>query len=640
MKKRLLLLLSLIMIFSLGLILRPSFSIAYADETTSYNNFYFKSIDMDVTVSDDNSYLISKTMDVQFGTYNKGEHKGIIVRIPNTLTYVFDDDINRKQKYYCTITDIEANELYNHYVNDGYTYIELGTDKVVNDIYSISDESRLVRYTLKYRINVGHDFAKKYDLFAFNLMGDDEPVKTDNFSFKIHFPKSIDGVMPEFFGGESGSTEKRNVSYVFDESTLTLRSNTPMSFAKFEALTIRMKLANNYFNKAPDFHIGVEVGVIVASLVLTIVLVVVAIMKASKNRPVRVVEFYPPEGYTPCDCDYVINNSFSPKRLVSLILYWASKGVIKINNDSNQKPKSITKIRELDQSAKIYEKSLFKAFFKDGDTYMLDVVDYPLGETMNTCANDVKNLIGSRYNNSSKLSHFLMALISFIPLIIMMSCIFIRTKSQSGAIITLVGAIILSFCAMLLWGSTYFVEDSDKKFNVPRVFSIMITIVVILFVGIGVTNGYDLIYARFIALIPIVAYVIMGKNIFSLTSEMKSVYGRLWGFKHSITIMEKDRIEKLVREDPSYFYDVLPYAYALNVLDDFVKNFEKIYVPSGSNAYVTPMTAFYICNSLNRSFAMIPISTNGSKFGTGSNTGGFGGGFSGGGFGGGGTRGR
>lgn len=619
----------------LGLVLRPSFSIVYA-ETTDYNNYYFSSIKLDVVVNEDNSYDVTKTMNVQFGPAERGEHTGIILRIPETLTYKFDDNgKEKKQKYFCKITNIWANELYDTYSEDGYKYIELGTDKYVNT--SPSESARLVTYTVKYRIEVGHDFAKGYDLLAFNLMGDDEPVSTKNFMFEVHLPKSINGAVPEFFFGKNGSTETPEIDYTFDEETLTIKSNSVMSFMPYEALTIRLKLDEGYFSKAPKFDSGVEIGVIVASIVLTVVLIVIAINKASKNKPVRVVEFYPPEGYTPCDCDYVLNNSFAPKRLVSLILYWASKGIIKINNDENKKPKSITKIKELDAGAKIYEKSLFKEFFKNGDNYLLDTVDLSLGETMNHCAEDVKNLIGSRYKSSSKLSHFAMAMISFIPLVIMMVCLFLRMKSYAWIMASLIFVLVLSYSAMLLWGSTYFVEDSDRRLNLPRVVAIMLMIVSVFLLAIE-PRGYDLMLARFVALIPIVIYVVMGKNIFSLTSEMKSIYGRLWGFKHSITIMEKDRIEKLVKDDPSYFYDILPYAYALNVLDDFVKNFEKIYMPTG-NSYISPLNAYFICSALNRSFASVPYKTTGSKFGTGGN-GGFGGGFSGGGFGGGGSRGR
>ena len=42
---------------------------------------------------------------------------------------------------------------------------------------------------------------------------------------------------------------------------------------------------------------------------------------------------------------------------------------------------------------------------------------------------------------------------------------------------------------------------------------------------------------------------------------------KLIGFKEFIDKAEKDRIRVLVEQNPSYFYNVLPYAYVLGVTD-------------------------------------------------------------------------
>lgn len=644
MKKKILFLFSLILVLLLGLSLRPSFSIVSADGV-DYNNYYYRSKHIDVVVNEDNTYNITETMKVQFGEAKKGRHKGIVRFIPNTQIVSFNENgKTRKQKYYCKITDVKGNQIYDTYTSDGYTVIELGGDDYVND-YNTSVEERLVSYTISYKFSIGNDFVKDYDLFVFNLMGADEPVSTDDFTFSVKLPKATD-VVPAFYKGEYGKNDTSEISYVYSNEKLTITSIGPISFEPYEALTIKMNLPKGYYSKAKGFNIGVEIGVLFGSIALTIIIVFVSLDRAGKNKPTRVVEFYPPEGYTPCDCDYIINGKFAPKRLVSLILYWASKGIVKINNDANKKPVSITKIKELDATAKIYEKDLFKAFFPNEDsvTYNLSAGDISMGETMNSCAEDVKNLLGDRYDKSSKTSHLLMSIVSFIPYIIMMACIHIRTKSMGNSIIVMVSSLVLSFLAMLLWGSTYFVEDSDKKLNIARVGAIMIMIVVGVINIVAVPKGYDLMLGRLYTLLPILIYVIYGKNMFSLSAEMKTIYGRIWGFQHSIIIMDKPRIEKLINDDPSYFYAILPYAYALNVLDDFVKNFEKIYIPLTTNAYISPLDAYILCSSLNRSFTSMALTSSAvktvSKSGRIGGSGGFGGGFSGGGFGGGGSHGR
>lgn len=52
--------------------------------------------------------------------------------------------------------------------------------------------------------------------------------------------------------------------------------------------------------------------------------------------------------------------------------------------------------------------------------------------------------------------------------------------------------------------------------------------------------------------------------------------GKLLGFKNFLAVAEKSRIEQLVDQNPTYFYDVLPYAYVLGVTDKWSEKFEGI----------------------------------------------------------------
>lgn len=68
--------------------------------------------------------------------------------------------------------------------------------------------------------------------------------------------------------------------------------------------------------------------------------------------------------------------------------------------------------------------------------------------------------------------------------------------------------------------------------------------------------------------------------------------GRIRGFKHFLEVADKDRLEMLVTENPSYFYDILPYTYILGVSDKWIDKFEDIAIEPahwyhGSNLYTT-----------------------------------------------------
>ena len=51
------------------------------------------------------------------------------------------------------------------------------------------------------------------------------------------------------------------------------------------------------------------------------------------------------------------------------------------------------------------------------------------------------------------------------------------------------------------------------------------------------------------------------------------------GFRNFIEAAEIGRINELVDENPSYFYDVLPYAYVFKLSNKWIKKFETIRIP-------------------------------------------------------------
>ena len=52
--------------------------------------------------------------------------------------------------------------------------------------------------------------------------------------------------------------------------------------------------------------------------------------------------------------------------------------------------------------------------------------------------------------------------------------------------------------------------------------------------------------------------------------------GDLLGLRNFILLAEKDRIEALANENPTVFYDVLPFAYVLGVSDVYMEKFKDV----------------------------------------------------------------
>ena len=54
------------------------------------------------------------------------------------------------------------------------------------------------------------------------------------------------------------------------------------------------------------------------------------------------------------------------------------------------------------------------------------------------------------------------------------------------------------------------------------------------------------------------------------------ILGKIRGFKNFLETAEKEKLEMMVYENPSYFYDILPYTYVLGISDKWIKKFESI----------------------------------------------------------------
>ncbi len=82
--------------------------------------------------------------------------------------------------------------------------------------------------------------------------------------------------------------------------------------------------------------------------------------------------------------------------------------------------------------------------------------------------------------------------------------------------------------------------------------------------------------AYIIGLLSITIIFVCLKYLPKRTKYGRDMLGRLKGFKNFLETVEKEKLEALVEQDPSYFYNILPYTYVLGVSDKWIEKFETI----------------------------------------------------------------
>ena len=144
-----------------------------------------------------------------------------------------------------------------------------------------------------------------------------------------------------------------------------------------------------------------------------------------------------------------------------------------------------------------------------------------------------------------------------------------------------------------------------------------------------------------IGVICIIGMIICLKLLPKRTVYGNSILGKIRGFKTFLAATEKERLEAMVMQDPLYFYNILPYTYALGISSKWIKKFEDINLQepdwySGTSNFSIISFGTFIdktMTSANSAMASSP-SSSGSSSGGGFSGGGSSGGGSGGGGGG------
>lgn len=79
-----------------------------------------------------------------------------------------------------------------------------------------------------------------------------------------------------------------------------------------------------------------------------------------------------------------------------------------------------------------------------------------------------------------------------------------------------------------------------------------------------------------IGIISIAVLILFTKIMPKRTPYGNEILGKLRGFKRFLETAEKPQLEALVNENPEYFYNILPYTYALGVSEVWMSQFETI----------------------------------------------------------------
>lgn len=501
------------------------------------------------------------------------------------------------------------------------------------------------------------------DILYIDLIPTEWQTDINYIKVNMTMPKEVDWDKVKIFTGTYGRSDgAENLNVKTDGKTLAIEGvNWPTRYGVTAYSELGKGYWENVFKASSAFNYIYVVMIAVAAIS-----VLLWIFFGRDKKPVQTVEFYPPEGITPMEAGYIIDGSIDTEDRVSYFVYGASRGYMNIAQDKDdQKKFKFTKTLD-DKEKYEKEKSFVRLFIEDLFATREEVSSDDLPMSFTTLMNVRDNVLRDYYTGAKSLftvSSSILRILSWVMLVgslifILGHIIFFESVYIGNFAMVILGIADIILTVLIL---SALVSLVDRKNNLSikrrRIRVLMLGLLSIASIILTLLLYAGVIGLPILGLVVILTKmvgIVMGSLMSKRTEYSTDLIGKLLGFKDFIAKAELPMIKSLVEENPSYFYDILPYAYVFGLTDKWVKNFEGIemaapswYTAADSGMYnmAFPLYMTAAMNNMNAQIkdsmqqniatSLADSSDSGGSFFSGG--GGFGGGgFSGGGFGGGG----
>ncbi len=329
-----------------------------------------------------------------------------------------------------------------------------------------------------------------------------------------------------------------------------------------------------------------SIMIIALSIMFVLIAFYLWLKYGKDDKVVETIEFYPPKGFNSAEIGYMYKGYVDDSTIISLLIYLANKGYLKIEQtkkqDSfNNKGFRFVKLKEYDGDNE-NERMFFDGLFENGRFLATEKLLY---NRFYRTLDEIKNNIDTKENENKifdlKASKFrkLFKIMIILVFIVITTIIIKPIIEYSGGqnLFELFFTLFFQGIGMYLW-------LTSEMGKVPRFLKIFRFISGLLFVGIpmfkivlpALYNNPMYLKSYIIGIICIIVLLLFTNIMPKRTKYGNEMLGKIRGFKRFLETAEKNQLEKLVERNPEYFYNMLPYTYALDVSKIWMEQFETI----------------------------------------------------------------
>ena len=339
MKKRILF--SVLTLFLLFLGLQP---------VQAQEGFTIDHYDIQIEVSEDGVYTVTETLDVQFQQRLHGLNLTLPKRYRNVTWRIGDTVMSRS--YVFPIDHVEVLSGHEAKLSDEDDYYNLRLGSA--DTYAQSEET----YQIRYQVHTRDLRLGDIQSFYWNLISVNWDTTIEKVTFRVTMPKSFDASQLYFY------SDLPQDQFRFEQEGTTFSGETLTALAPFEGITVKLDLPDQYFiyPKSADYSLPLTLlgGLITLFSIF-------CLMRWGRDEALIVpVEFTAPEGISSTEVGMILNGSVQNREVLSLILDWANRGYLTI--EDQEKILKLNKLMSLPEDAPVAELRLFNALFKNRDS--------------------------------------------------------------------------------------------------------------------------------------------------------------------------------------------------------------------------------------------------------------------------------
>ncbi len=488
------------------------------------------------------------------------------------------------------------------------------------------------QYTISYKVKNAFLFRDSIVDFYWNFLGGnwDMPFLDVNFNIKLQGNIDLDSNDYFLYGGKVGNTQNlKTLEYHND----TLSGFSPFFLDKKEDLTILIHLPGSYIPHPTSSEIFWSIYAWpIFPFGFMLLFFIVWFFIGKENRIINQVQFYPPKDVDPALAGFIVDKTSDNRDLVSLLPYWASMGIIDIQEIGSGKHKFFAKLYKWFRVILVIQIVVFVSVTCYG-LYKENLNSLLIGISINSFVFFIVYVLKKKFRKKSYPEILFVKKKELHQYAKNYEITIFNGLFKGGDSKVELSELELTFYKTLNEakgelsekGSKYvFTKNSKKQVNIT-----------ILVVSLYMVLATVAIFAIYHPLAGIVNFLV-GVFLISISKIMdkRSPQGDetlkdVEGFRTFVKKAERHKIEFLLKEDPLYFDKTIAYAVAFGMAEKWGKKFDGIVPPpdwyrsDSSDDFSTTFDRMVASATVTMS---VSPSSSSSGSGGGSSGGGFGGG--------------